>query len=440
MGSKSSPPNLYETVSLKKVGSFNDMSYYGGDAFHHPPPSRSVHGQPTLPSVAEVPSERTPVEKPRHSHSLQEQLAAADQRSKALSKHSSNHKTTVATKEEIHGSEHGGTSALEALKAAGYISDSQSPHMVAQYPQRTPLPPIQGSIDEVSAHTVKSNQSSNSNKKISAEEMAAQAFMNPLPPGMVEVPGESLHRKMMALMALDRAVVAEGPYCSRPVGPYCPVNEGLSSSAVSGGTRPLFDGEGLGSGGELLMASQSNVHLDVVNSIKVRDGSTSGGVKGQGQVRVERASFNPDGSLNNKGWKFADATQAVGSLMYMAPELFTSHSYNEKVDVFSFAIMSFELFSGRLLALRSDFMVGGQAAVEEYVDRRARGGERERMPSRWPDPLKDLISKCWEQDPGARPSFAEILLYLKAIRDSRILDNVSATATGGGGGCGCIIS
>lgn len=28
---------------------------------------------------------------------------------------------------------------------------------------------------------------------------------------------------------------------------------------------------------------------------------------------------------------FADATQQVGSLMYMAPELFSSHQYNEKV-------------------------------------------------------------------------------------------------------------
>lgn len=82
-------------------------------------------------------------------------------------------------------------------------------------------------------------------------------------------------------------------------------------------------------------------------------------------------------------------------------------------------------------------MVGGQAAVEEYVERRARQGERERMPSRWPDELRDIISKCWEQDPARRPSFCQILVELKAMRDSRTLDKVSATADGG---CGCTIS
>ena len=107
--------------------------------------------------------------------------------------------------------------------------------------------------------------------------------------------------------------------------------------------------------------------------------------------------------------------------------------------MFSFAIMAFELFSGRLLALRSEFMVGGQTAVEEYVDRRAKQGERERMPVRWPEPLKDLIAAMWDQNPAKRPCFSQVVVKLKAIRDSRVLDSVSATATSGGG-CGCVIS
>ena len=36
----------------------------------------------------------------------------------------------------------------------------------------------------------------------------------------------------------------------------------------------------------------------------------------------------------------------------MAPELVTSTSYNEKVDVFSFAIIAYELFNGKLLAMK----------------------------------------------------------------------------------------
>lgn len=40
-------------------------------------------------------------------------------------------------------------------------------------------------------------------------------------------------------------------------------------------------------------------------------------------------------------------------------------------DVFSFAILAFELLTGRLLAMRADFMSGGVDAVEGYVQRRA---------------------------------------------------------------------
>ena len=52
----------------------------------------------------------------------------------------------------------------------------------------------------------------------------------------------------------------------------------------------------------------------------------------------------------------------VGSLLYMAPELVTSNTYNEKVDVFSFAVIAWELFSGKLLAMKVRAEGGGGAA------------------------------------------------------------------------------
>ena len=459
VGSKSSSPNLHESASMKKVSSFNDMSFYGGDVYYQQGvmASKSIHCQSIhtpLPSVPEVPLPVPSTFEVRPSPSLQEQLAAADKRSHALSKLNSGLKPV--SQPEIHGSEHGGTSALEALKAAGYDmgvdkADASPLAATQTISQRVLLPPIPGScstgqdmsVHQGSVHDATSNQSSGSKKYLSSEQMAAQAFMNPLPPGMIEVPGESLHRKMIALMALDRAAaiaaVAVGPYCPRPpsVGTSGPMTSArdppFPSAAVSGGGQILSSESTVARmGGE--STSQSNIQVDVMNSAKIRDAYVSQG-KLEDNARTTR---NPDGS--RKGWKFADATQAVGSLMYMAPELFTSHSYNEKVDVFSFAIMSYELFTGRLLALRSDFMVGGQSAVEEYVDRRAKQGERERMPSRWPEPLKDLIASMWDQNPEKRPSFSEVLVALKSIRDSRILDSVSATATSGGAGCGCVIS
>jgi serine/threonine protein kinase len=40
----------------------------------------------------------------------------------------------------------------------------------------------------------------------------------------------------------------------------------------------------------------------------------------------------------------------VGSLLYMAPEVLAGGTYSEKVDVFSFGVMLYELMMGSLLA------------------------------------------------------------------------------------------
>jgi serine/threonine protein kinase len=69
--------------------------------------------------------------------------------------------------------------------------------------------------------------------------------------------------------------------------------------------------------------------------------------------------------------KFIEATQKVGSLMYMAPEVLTGHQYNEKVDVFSFGIILYELLSGVVIAGR--VAMGGEH--DELLDyaRKVRG-------------------------------------------------------------------
>ncbi|MEW5314052.1 MAG: hypothetical protein WDW38_005576 [Sanguina aurantia] len=67
------------------------------------------------------------------------------------------------------------------------------------------------------------------------------------------------------------------------------------------------------------------------------------------------------------GPKLKDATTQVGSFMYMAPELLLGLDYNEKIDVFSFAIIMYEMFVGRLLALKSEIVSSGTEGVEAYT-------------------------------------------------------------------------
>jgi serine/threonine protein kinase len=65
---------------------------------------------------------------------------------------------------------------------------------------------------------------------------------------------------------------------------------------------------------------------------------------------VEQLTAGLAGASNSQ--KFIEATQKVGSLMYMAPEVLTGHQYNEKIDVFSFGIILYELLSGVVIAGR----------------------------------------------------------------------------------------
>lgn len=93
-------------------------------------------------------------------------------------------------------------------------------------------------------------------------------------------------------------------------------------------------------------------------------------------------------------------TQKIGTPNYMAPELIVSNVYDNKVDVYSFAMILFEMsectraFKG--LKLNDLFTkVINNALRPSFTDQT-------------PEPMRDLIEKCWAQDPAERPTFDEI--------------------------------
>jgi serine/threonine protein kinase len=48
-----------------------------------------------------------------------------------------------------------------------------------------------------------------------------------------------------------------------------------------------------------------------------------------------------------------DLTGGTGSFVYMAPEVFLRLPYNEKADVYSFAMVMYELLGGVLISMTS---------------------------------------------------------------------------------------
>ena len=94
------------------------------------------------------------------------------------------------------------------------------------------------------------------------------------------------------------------------------------------------------------------------------------------------------------------------------------HSYNEKVDVFSFAVIIFELLSGRVaMAAIGDKRDLDYEAVHAHAEETAHGF-RLPLPVNWPAPVLSLINDCWAQRSSKRPSFATIERRLQEIKVS----------------------
>jgi Protein tyrosine and serine/threonine kinase len=89
----------------------------------------------------------------------------------------------------------------------------------------------------------------------------------------------------------------------------------------------------------------------------------------------------------------------------MAPEVCLSKTYDSKCDVFSFAILSWEILS---LRKAFDGMTG-----EEFVNQVMI--ERERLPinNTWPALTRVMLADAWDNIPQKRPAMKEITKYIR---------------------------
>ncbi|WOH12589.1 hypothetical protein DCAR_0832095 [Daucus carota subsp. sativus] len=108
-------------------------------------------------------------------------------------------------------------------------------------------------------------------------------------------------------------------------------------------------------------------------------------------------------------------TGETGSYRYMAPEVFKHRKYDKKVDVFSFAMILYEMLEGEPpLAGYEPYEAAKYVAEGHRPTFKAKGFSPE---------LKDLTDNCWKADMNKRPSFIEILKRLERIRDALPTDH-----------------
>ncbi|PSC72410.1 Serine threonine-kinase CTR1 [Micractinium conductrix] len=101
------------------------------------------------------------------------------------------------------------------------------------------------------------------------------------------------------------------------------------------------------------------------------------------------------------------ANGQAGTPAYMAPEMFDSKPITEKVDVYSFAVLLWEMNSGRVpwRQLAGPMQIIFQVGVMR---------QRLPLPDHCPPFLRALIEECWAEEPTARPAFPHILHRLRA--------------------------
>ncbi|KAH9619602.1 hypothetical protein KSS87_012005, partial [Heliosperma pusillum] len=100
-------------------------------------------------------------------------------------------------------------------------------------------------------------------------------------------------------------------------------------------------------------------------------------------------------------------TAETGTYRWMAPEVIEHKPYDHKADVFSFAIVLWELLSGKL---PYEYLTPLQAAVGVVQK-----GLRPPIPKNCLPKLAELLVNCWQQDPALRPNFSEIIPILQQI-------------------------
>ncbi|KAL5703705.1 non-specific serine/threonine protein kinase [Ranunculus cassubicifolius] len=107
-------------------------------------------------------------------------------------------------------------------------------------------------------------------------------------------------------------------------------------------------------------------------------------------------------------------TAETGTYRWMAPEVINHQPYDQKADVFSFAIVLWELTTAKV---PYDTLTPLQAALG------VRQGLRPDLPENVHPKILDLMQRCWEALPMDRPSFSEIRVELEELLEEVRTDN-----------------
>lgn len=104
---------------------------------------------------------------------------------------------------------------------------------------------------------------------------------------------------------------------------------------------------------------------------------------------------------------------------WSAPEILRGEDYNEKVDVFSFAIVMWELLTRLKPYADVPELKKFKIPHEAIAFAVAKHEMRPEVPEWCPKPLETLMMHCWSDDSYARPDFNGIIQYLNRMKKAK---------------------
>ncbi|KAL7716606.1 Ephrin type-A receptor 4A [Entamoeba marina] len=99
--------------------------------------------------------------------------------------------------------------------------------------------------------------------------------------------------------------------------------------------------------------------------------------------------------------------KSPGTYQYMAPEVMELKEHGLPIDVFSFGMTMYHIFTGEI-----PYKEMSNPQIQQFV---VGGGRPELDEKSFPVGIAELITKCWDSNPDNRPSFAQLVPTLNNI-------------------------